>query len=403
MSPHCVRPVAVAVALLVALVGCKRPALPSVGSAAPKIAESGPPVSEQEAEEFGRQVVAAFTAPDADALARLLRIDDVCERSISDFNLTASERKSAVDGFRKNGGGAQMCRGWVEQTAGATTTLLRTREKDGRRTALVRFRGDEFGLNYFEFTLARAADGRVVTEDVYLFLAGESLTQLLRRVMLTALPAKYGGSGQGQVYLENSAAIKRMQACVQSGEKAEARRIYTGLPKSIRNEKFIMLVALQAFQDDEPAYLAEMERYRQRHPNDPSVDLVSVDYHVLKKDGKSLRECLRRLDEAVGGDPSLRLIDATFHFSRGDHAETRRLANEVVELEPALQSGYFVLIDVALAEDDHPETLHLLKQVVEKCQFPLDAVAMKDKDPYTRFGTSKEYRELVRWMERRAK
>ena len=84
MSPHYVRPAAVAVALLVALVGCKRPALPSVGSAAPKMAESGPPVTEQEAEEFGRQVVAAFAAKDADALNRVLAIDDLCERSISE-------------------------------------------------------------------------------------------------------------------------------------------------------------------------------------------------------------------------------------------------------------------------------------------------------------------------------
>jgi len=105
----------------------------------------------------------------------------------------------------------------------------------------------------------------------------------------------------------------------------------------------------------------------------------------------------------VGGDPSLRLIDANYHFAQGDYTEARRLANEAVKLEPTLASAYWILVGSSLAEDDHAETLHQLKMIVEKCNFQLDAVAIKDNDDYKRFVTTKEYSELCGWMERRAK
>lgn len=392
------------VAVLFVAVGCKpKPAMPTVGSAAPKMVETGPPVSEKEAEEYGRKVAAAFNAKDAEALAELIGMEDLCLRSVSDFNLTASERKSVVDGFRKSGGGARVCRGWVNQMTGLNVTLLRTRVKDGRQAVLLRFLGEEAGVNYFEFTLARGADGRAMAEDIYMYVAGESVTQMLRRVIITVMPAKMGGGGQGSVFLTHKAELQRMQMCVQSGELAEARRIYFALPVSLRDEKFIQLMGMQTLQDDEKAYIAEMERYRKLHPKDPSLDLVSVDYYVLKKDAKALRECLWRLDEAVGGDPSLRVLDANFTLTQGDRAEARRLASEAVKLEDTLASGYWALIDVALTESDHAETARLLKTVVEKCNFPLAPEGLKDTELYAKFAKSKEYKELCEWAAKRAK
>lgn len=391
-------------AVLFVVVGCKpKPAMPTAGSAAPKMVETGPPVSEKEAEEFGRKAEAAFNTKDVDTLTALIGMDDLCQRSVSDFNLTPTERKSFMDGFRKSGGGARLCGGWINQMKGLTTTLLRTRMKDGRQAVLLRFLGEESGVNYFEFTLARGADERVTVEDIYMYSAGESVTQLLRRVMIAIMPPKMGGSGQGSVFLTHKAELQRMQACALSGEMAEGRRIYFALPASLRDEKFVQLIGMQTLQDDEKAYIAEMERYRKLHPKDPSLDLVSVDYYVLKKDLKALRECLWCLDEAVGGDPSLRVLDANFTFAQGDRTEARRLASEAVKLEDTLISGYWVLIDVALAEGDNAETARLLKAVVEKCNFPLDPEGLKGTEVYAKFAKSKEYKELCEWAAKRAK
>jgi len=268
---------AFAAALSLVLIGCKRPTPPSVGSAAPKIVETGPPVSEKEAEEFGQKVVAAFTAKDANALVELIGMEDMCLRSVSDFNMTVSERKSFADGFREGGGGQEICQAWISRLKGMRAKCLHTREKDGRWAVVIRFLGDVIGVNYFELTIARGAGGRVTVEDIYMYMAGETFTQVLRRRMIAALPARGGGDGQNLALLTRQTELQRLRVCVQSGETAEGRRIYFALPLALRDEKYVQLMGMQTLQDDEKAYLVEMERYRKLHPKDPSLDLVLVD------------------------------------------------------------------------------------------------------------------------------
>lgn len=395
--------VCVAVAV-VAAVGCApKPTLPTVGSAAPKLAAAGPAVSEAEAVAFGRAVEQAFATADAAALDALLRIEDLFIRSVSDFNLTADEQAEARRGLRQSGGGERMCRSLISQLGDGAVTLLRTRVKDGRQTALFRVFSEQNGLNYLEFQIARGPDGKPVTEDVYIVLVGETLTQLVRRMMVAIIPAKKGGGGQFQLYQDNMPTIRRMNELVAAGDVAGAKRQYQSLPAALRDQKNVHILGLRALQGDDPAYLAELERYRKRYPNDPSLDLILVDYHVLKKDAKALRECLWRLDDAVGGDPILRVIDANFQLDQGDRTEARRLAEEAIKLEPDMIGAHWVLVAVALAEKDHKETARLLKRVVQACRFDLDAPGLKKLDDYKHFVASPEYAELCDWVAERAK
>jgi hypothetical protein len=382
-------------------VGCKPPAaLPSVGSAAPRIADTGPPVTQAEAEEYGRKLEKAFADGDADSLATLLRVDDLCRRAFSDFNLSADNQKGLDDAIQKRRLGSLMCRQWVDQLKGAK--VLRVRERDGRRTVLLRTYEENQGLNYLEFTLARAADGRPATEDVYVFMIGETFTQALRRLMLAYLPVR-GNADKSQLFLDSQPRLKQLRDGILSGDLAAAKTAYQSLPAELRDEKSIHIQGLRALQKDEPEYLAELERYRKLHPKDPSLDLVLVDYYVLKKDSTEVRNCLQRLDEAVGGDPMLRVIDASYRFELGERKEARRLAEGVLADDDKLAPAYWVIINSALADADHPEVLRRLKGVAEKCGVELDADGLKENDDYKEFVKSKEFGELKTWLAKRQK
>lgn len=397
MSPRWFPLAGILAVLSVAVVGCKKAPPPSVGSAAPKVAESGPPVGEQEAEEFGWKVATAFNTEDPDALVLLVQAGALYQRSIADLNLTAGERKELTDAIS----GERVCKRWVSDMKGFALNVLRSRTRDGRRSVLLRAYDGDHGVNYLEFMLVRGPDGQVACEDVYSFYTGETFSQLYRRELSAYLPEKFQGAGQSQQYRDHLPDIERMREHRRNGDTAKAKAVFDRLPPAVRNDKHIQLIGFRLCEDDE--YLQAIERFRQRHPKDATLLVLDVDYFALKKDARGLRECLWRLDEAVGGDPTLRLVDARYHLARGDHAETRRLAGEVLKLDPALRDAYWVLIDVALAEDDHPETMHLLKAVTERCNYRVDVPALKGHESYKRFVTSKEYRELCRWYERRAR
>lgn len=384
--------------------GCNpKPPAPSDGSPAPRIVETGPPVTEAEAVEFGKKIESAMTNRDAEALASLVRVDDLVRRSVSDFNLASAERAGVEDGIKKSAG-KQVSQGWIAQIGNSQVKLLRTRESQGRRSALIRLSGGEGGIRYIEFMLARGSDGGVVTEDVYSVATGELLTQTLRRMLLAGLPV--GGNSitaSQKVYQAAMPDIQKMSNLVREGQMADARKVYERLPGEVREEKFVHLIGLRTLQDDEPAYLADLERYRKRFPNDPSLDMILLDYYMLKGDAKGLRGCMIRLERAVGGDPALRVMEADFRLQIGDSDEARRLASDALNEEDTLTTAYWVLIIVARQQADHAETLRLLQAVVEKCDFPLDVEAIRQNEKYKAFASSPQYKELCEWMAKRWK
>ena len=393
---------ALTVAGFVTLVGCK-PAVPPVGSAAPPAVSSGPPVTEAEAWAFGEKVVAAMQAKDVPAVAALLRIDDLMERSVSDFGFTANEMTSFRDGVSRSGGSQRMLSFWVDQMGGNSSRRMRVGNRDGRTTVITRMVGAG-GLNYMEFTLIRAGDGAVVAEDIYLMAAGEKLSQVLRRLVLPLLAETRKGdrSPAAQAQMDQMTQLSKLGQAFREGRHDEAARLYRGLPAARRDEKVVMLIGLQVLgQTDEPGYLAEIQRYRKLFPNDPSLDLISADYYVLKKDLKGLHDCLGRIEAAVGRDPYLWVLEAGQLAEAGQADEARKLAERAAKEEPTLAEAHWVLVTVALAKDDHAETARVLKVLVETCGADVSADAVATDETYTRFAKTPEFAAFRMWLTER--
>ncbi len=400
-----IRPIcSLVVVALLALVGCRPSTPPSAGSAAPPAVSVGPPVTEAEAWAFGDQVTVAMKAKNVAALAKLLRLDDLIERSVSDYGMTADELKGFRDGLAKSGGGQKVLSFWAEQLGGDSTRRLRVGSRDGRTTILTRMAGDG-GLNYLEFTLIRTADGAVAAEDIYTLANGEKLSQVLRRLtypMLTAL-RKGDKSAAGKAQLDRMERMSKLSQAMRAGQMDETARLYRGLPADMKDEKAFMLVGLQALaQTDDAGYLAELERYRKLFPNDPSVDLMSVDYHFLKKDVPELKACLRRIEQAVGADPYLWVLEANLLTTTGQPAEAKKLAEKAIQDEPTLAEAYWSVATAALATDDHQETARVLRQIVEKFD-TTDPDGVAATPEYARFVKSPEFAAFRKWYADRPK
>src|SRR5262249_28440975 len=136
---------------------------------------------------------------------------------------------------------------------------------------------------------------------------------------------------------------------------------------------------------------------------DPAVDIVSIDYYVLKKQFKEALDCVERLDKAVGGDPYLFVLRANLLLESGQFTDAIAAVDKALKQEPKLEEAYWSRITIALKEKKHGDTSVWLKKAVEELNLTLNEEEMRNTPEYQPFLQSPEYREFRRWYEKRKK
>jgi hypothetical protein len=275
-------------AALLIQTGCKR-ALPDPASPAPAMKDAGSPPTEAEAKEFADRMTQAAQARDAAAIDQLVREEDLFERVISDLGLSTRQRQSALKGMTNALPQAGVSQQILRSTkGGGSYKLLRIRAVDGRLRPLFRLIGSDGGLNYHEYILGRHKDGKVVAEDVYIYLSGEQFSQTMRRVIIPAVATHQAAGGPGKIASEEVSSLKTcstVSKAMMAGDFKSAVAAYRTLPKKFQEQKPILLVYMQATwhlgADGEADYLASLERFRQLYPDDAAIDLISLDYLSL--------------------------------------------------------------------------------------------------------------------------
>ncbi len=407
MRPH-FRPARLLLGCLLLLThACaKRADVPEVATPAPPAKQIGPPVSEEEARQFAEQFTRALQAGDMEQMHRLLHMPDLVERLVSDFGLSERDRRNIIagarDATRQNGFGQQLHR---NVTAGGSYKLLRVRTAGGQQRALFRMVSPDGAVNYHEFLLARFPDG-VGMEDVYIHATGEPLSQSMRRLLLPALAAGPGGvrlKGRDDEYAKHMATFQALAQAVQQRRFADAVAEYNRLPQKLRDDKFVLVIYLQALAPDGPDgdknYLAALERFRQLYPEDVAAEFISIDYHYLKKQYAEVLKGIDRLDTAVGGDPYLDLMRAGALVEMKRFRDARAAIERAIKAEPTVVSAYGIRILISLRERKYGETLEWLKKLVERCGVPRDD--LPGNPEYAGFVQSPQYRQWLDWYQKR--
>ena len=280
--------------------------------------------------------------------------------------------------------------------------LLRVRKVGSKPRALFRLLSGET-VNYFELYLDMPAEGPPRIKDVYLFLAGETLSASMRRVYIAASAEANRGlldmlKGTEREFLEHASKVKEMADLQRAGEYEKALEVYARMPPSMRKNKSVMLMRVGASYrlDSDEQYLEAIEDFEAEFPNDPALDMVSIDGHFLRKDYDGAVRSIDRLEKRVGGDPYLRLLRGSVLLEKGDKAKGREELHAAVAAEPTLVNGWWTLISLALEEKNYKETAELLVGV--ETQAGVELGDLKDVPTYADFVKSREYKA---WMKKR--
>jgi tetratricopeptide (TPR) repeat protein len=352
---------------------------------------------------FAREVEASLREGDPAVLDARVDVDQLLQRATRGLPFSKVFVDEWTGEVRESGLrlGGRLLDGGAE---GLRARLLRVWMQGHTPRALFRLLSSS-RLNYFEFELGRNARNEVVIFDIYPYMAGEFLSESLRRVYLMAAAEEGQGLSKGlsrrdRGLLGNMSRLRRVHRLLESESYREAVEELDRLPPAVLGEKSFQIIRLKALVHmDEADYLAGLLAFEKAFPGDAALDLFSLGNPLLRGDASAMMETIDRLDRRVE-DPYLHYLRGTVKVEQEDLAGARRFFQKAIQEEPALFEPYVELLNLAIQESDHAGAVHLLEALERDTGMDVLRVSVEDSPLARGFLESAEYKA---WRERRSR
>jgi tetratricopeptide (TPR) repeat protein len=334
-----------------------------------------------------------ISSGDASVLDSRIDVEQLIARSTRGIPAPKGFADAFGQGVRRSGVplGKQLVAGWDDES---DFHLLRMRLDGTTPHALFRVIS-KAGINYLDLELARDAKGAVVVSDVYPYISGELISDTLRRTYLQA--ANESGlnvvdklMGKEQEFIKNLPKLQDMQRFAQQEKFAEVVKTFNELPPSLRQNKSFLLIRLNASSHlEESEYLKAIADFEKAFPNDPSLDLISIDGQMMRKDYAAVMKTIEQLDARVK-DPYLHYLRGSVMLEKGDGKEARRYFQSAIDAESRLVMPYWVMISLSLTDKKYKDTARYLTGIERDAGVKLGD--LKRLEQYQGFVKSKEYK-----------
>ncbi len=372
----------------------KTPAIPR--PAAPSVTHVP---TDAEAQQFGKTYIEALSKPNIPKAAQMIDWDMLFERATEGDVATERWRRSFIEGAKRSGTSLVDTLAKVI-SSGGDLTMLGIRTVNGEKRVVLRLLLPEGTLNYHEMVLVRDPTGFVRARDIYVYTSGEYFSETIQRLYMLAAASDPNMlermSGKKNMFVEALPDYKLMMEKVRAGDGKAAIALYKRLPEQLRKQKSVLLAYVSASSKlgDDAAYAAAMDEMRATFPNDPGLDLMSIDSYLLKEKYDDALSAIDRVDKAVGGDPYLDVLRSNINLQRGDLEKAQVHAVSACDREPLLLGGWWSRVSVSLARKDFPETARLLTHIRDEMGVELSDLSTIPE--YAEFVKSDAYRTFVR-------
>ncbi|MHC4990268.1 MAG: tetratricopeptide repeat protein [Planctomycetota bacterium] len=337
--------------------------------------------------EFARRYETAVNERDAAEVNRCFDMKAFTDAVFEGMTVPRATRAGFIAGLRSTFD-------WGTATVAAVGVnghykLLDTFEREGRHVARYRLINNDGGLNYHDIEMAVSREGSWRIVDAYVFISGEDLTQMARRMLSNAL--KPGTLGQVPPATQ---AIMQMQELVEQGQFVEAFNLYSRLPEEAQREKTVHLQRiLCAGQIGDKAIVEACEAFRRDFPDDACVDLLTIDQLFVQRRWDQAIAALKRIKRSVGGDPFLDYLAALVYAEAGKVDLAKAKLQVAKTAEPTLEEPHWTTIAIALEENDFPTVARSLRTLEKQFGYVFDD--LREVQQYRGFVASDEYRQWV--------
>ncbi|HEX4149478.1 MAG TPA: hypothetical protein VHY20_10840, partial [Pirellulales bacterium] len=276
--------------------------------------------------------------------------------------------------------------------------MLRVHKIDNRNRALLRLVHGG-AVSYYDFPLAREGDGQVRAIDIYVLAQGDFVSQTMRATFEQAASENDRGLvarlvGQGNDMEKAAPLFRRIADAMRASDFPRALEAYNQLPPAVKKQKLAQTQHIAITQSlDEKEYMQAMDEYRTLFPNDPSIDLISIDYFTVAKRFDEAQICIDRVDTLVE-DPYLDALRASLFLAAHKYDEAREAADRSIKRDPDEPFGYWVRTTVSLEEKRYDDTVRLLNTIRER--FHVQFGDLTTIPEYAGFVQSPQYKEWLK-------
>jgi hypothetical protein len=355
------------------------------------------PLTDADCEQFGRDIQTHFAAHDPGFYVDAFDPGAIFDRAFPKDNNAQDDlydlKLGTGKGFRESF--RQSC----QQIS--AMKFLRVRQSNGERRVLMRLVTTDMALNYQELILERSPAGKIRIADAFVYASGEKLSDTFRRMLIPIVAEKHKSlierllGGRSDIVDSAPQWLALVKASA-AGNHRQVLALYDKLPKSVQDDKAFMIYRLKAAQNiDQTVYLDTMDRWRRLYPHDPSIDLISIDAFILRKDFRKGLECVDRLEKSVGGDSFLDFERGLIFKMMNDVPRAETACARAAAVEPEIEPMQFFLLALLVDEHKYAEGVNILSRVEARGNQPhAKLIRMVEGSAGTQgFVKSAEYRK----------
>jgi tetratricopeptide (TPR) repeat protein len=259
------------------------------------------PVTDTEALNLAHRIEDADSMQRADLMARLLDVDNFAARMKTECKAMKDHKveKEITEALRPKIG--ELAVSVVPNDSFSYRLLRQYSDDKGARHLLFRVYSG-LAVNYNDILLVRVGDS-VKAADIYVYLAGKSLSQQVSGIFDTMIHGTYGEANR------QDAIVTQVSTLYQQGQYGAAKEEFDSLDSKMQNEQTMQTLHIQICkQIDDFVYESALDRFGKLFPDAPNTYLLKMDLYYRKGDYPGYQAAIDRLDTIVGIDPWLNLL-----------------------------------------------------------------------------------------------
>lgn len=372
------------------------PVVLAADSAAPAATPLSTQPTEAECAELGRTLAGLIAEGKADDVIALLDRPALAGRTVEGLGLDEAGARDFRAGLLQNVPAA-LKREYASMTA---AHFVRVQTVGADRRALLRLLQQDGGASYIAFVGIRRPGEAVKWCDAFSYTGGETISQSARRTVLPFLQEAKKNSlqkliGSDSAVVTYYATITSATRLFQNGKPVEAWTACEKLPAEVQKDRTVLVLRLRIAQAlDEAKYLRVINEWKAAFPSDPTLDFISIDGDLLRKDYAAALGHVESFARQIGGDAYLDFLAANVLMLAERYDEARKRARLALADNSGVNDAYDTLLTISLKSKNFAETAAVLTEL--RTRFPaLDLSAVAGSEEYAEFRLSRAYREWV--------
>jgi len=213
----------------------------------------------------------------------------------------------------------------------------------------------EGGFNYFDIVLS-SRDGATKIVDVYIFSAGELLSESMSRETLAIL-----GHGDKRVaallsqterdYTQYLPKVRAIRGAMRRHDPDRALTLYLRLPRNVQRQRNVALLRVYAgvAKGWDSVECGQAIAHMQQHfPESAALQMLLFQYHSERKEYAKMLGVVDALEKATGDTGYMAYLRGNVFYMQKRIRHARSALREAVRIDPTLEDAYSALVTINL-------------------------------------------------------